>query len=100
MVANVHELNVEAISMDVLRYRYEPFAEQDAHEFPVYITCDNVERCSNELGDNRLVDVGQVDGRRASCTLLPAFGPGWYGRAAVAYRLYEGIIVRSDLKPC
>ena len=72
--------------------------EQDAYDLPVYSHCDNIDPCSNELGDNHCVDKAQVDGRLVPLTLLPYFGPGWYGRATVAYMLDAGIITWADVK--
>ena len=86
-----------AISVDIIRSRFNAFTEQDAYDLPVYCPCDNIEPCANELGDYHWVDAG-LDGRLSVLSVLPYFGPGWYGRGTVAFMLDAGIITWQDVK--
>ena len=97
LVANLREMNIGAISVDIVRSRFNAFTGQDAYDLLVYCPCDNIEPCSNELGDYRWVD-GGLDGRLSVLSVLPYFGPGWYGRGSVAFMLDAGIITWRDVK--
>ena len=79
-VADLRQLDLGAISVDVRRCRYNAFVEQDAYDLTVFSLCDDIRPCSNELGDYHWVDIGEVDKRKAVLVQLPYFGPAWYSR--------------------
>ena len=65
LVADVHERDDDAISIDVIRCRYNAFVEQDAYDLPIFCPADDViPTTSPELGDFHWVDIGPLDGRR------------------------------------
>jgi hypothetical protein len=53
---------------------------------------------SGELGDYHWVDIGPLGPHRSAASVQPYFGPGWYGRASVAFLLDAGIAQWPDVK--
>ena len=60
---------------------------------------DGRRRTYNKPATGRLqgVDVGTPDSRRMPLSVLPYFGPAWYGRGTVAFLLDAGICRWRDL---
>ncbi len=50
-VADVHETDDDAISVDVIRRRDNALAERDAYDLPIFCPADVVIPMTNELGD-------------------------------------------------
>ena len=72
--------------------------EQDAYDLPVFSPCDDIHPCAQELGDYHWVEIDSIDKRKATVSLLPYFGPGWYGRESVAFMPDAAIITWSSVK--
>ena len=88
-----------AMSVDVIRCRYNAFAEDDSWEIPIFRPTDSpVPTIPADLGDYHWVDIWPLDGRRKPLSMLPYFGPAWYSRATAAFLLDAGIAKWSDVR--
>ena len=93
LAANLHPRIGKAISVDIRRSRPSAFTEVDAYEIPIFSPVDSpVPTVEGELGDLMWVDKGHLSPWESPLTVLPYFGKGYYGRAAVAFMLDAGVI--------
>jgi hypothetical protein len=98
LVANMHERPAGGIGVDVIRSRYNAFVEAN-RELPVFAPTDEVlSRTTEELADYQWIDMGEPGPHRSPASVLPYFGPGWYGRATAAFLLDAGIVGWADVK--
>ncbi len=91
LVADLHESEDGAISLEVIRCLFRELVEQDAYGLPVCCPPDDVATATNELGDYHWVDISPLGGRRIPISVLPYFGPEWHGRGTVAFMIDAGI---------
>ncbi len=86
------------MSVDVIRCRFNAFAENDSWEIPIFSPTDNpIATIPGKLGDYHWVDICPLDRRRKPVNMLPYFGPAWYSRASVAL-LDAGIAKWPDVR--
>ena len=98
LVASLAEIELGAISVDVIRCRFNALTESDC-PIPVYCPADApVPRTTEELADYMWLDLETPDARRSLLSLLPYFGSAWYGRETVAFLLDAGIAKWSDIR--
>ncbi len=97
LVANLNETDLGAGSVDVIRCRFNALTETTG-EIPVFCPADApVPRITQELADYMWADISNHDGRRSPLSMLPYFGPAWYGKGTVAFVLDAGIAKWSDV---
>ncbi len=66
LVANLHEKERGAISVDVRRCRYNAFVEADAYDIPIFSQVDApVPTVPGELGDLMWIDTGTLGPRQS-----------------------------------
>jgi hypothetical protein len=93
IVATLNEKNDPAISIDVIKCRCNAFVHADGSDVPVFSSMDSpAQAVPGELADFMYVDIGKLKSRQSERTVLPYWGAGWYGRAAVAFLLDAQII--------
>jgi hypothetical protein len=97
-VANMHERPAGGIGVDVIRCRYNAFVEAN-RELPVFAPTDVIlPRTTQELADYQWIDMGEPGPHKSPASVLPYFGPGWYGRGSAAFLLDAGIVQWADIK--
>jgi hypothetical protein len=100
LVADVHQVGGEAVSIDLIRSRYNAFVQHLEEYFLVYSPLDEIcPAMCGELGDYHWVDLGAGKAaQRGPLALVPRFGPGWYGRPTVAFMLDAGFCSWHEIK--
>ena len=99
LVANLHKREDAAVSIDVIRCRYNAFVEQDAWDLPIFAPTDEMKpTVPGELGDYQWIDIGPLGSKRSPRTVLPYRGPLWYGPSIAAFLLDAGIATWCDFK--
>jgi hypothetical protein len=98
LVANMHERPAGGIGIDVIRRRYNAFVEAN-REIPVFAPTDEIlPRTTQELADFQWIDIGGLGPHKSPASVLPYFGPGWYGRGTAAFLLDAGIVQWANVK--
>jgi hypothetical protein len=98
LVANMHEREAGGIGIDVIRCRFNGLVE-GGDELPIYAPTDKIVPATpGKLGDNQWIDIGELGPHRSPASVLPYFGPGWYGRGTAAFLLDAGVVAWADVK--
>jgi hypothetical protein len=84
-ISNLHEIDIGANSVDVIRCRFNALTE-NAQYIPVLCPADApAPMMTPGLADYMRVGISIPDGRGSPLSMIPYFGPAWRGKASVEF---------------